>query len=96
MKICNGQKDRFKEKFGEPLTFAKFYQFIKKKGQFIFPWDIPDRSCPCEIFENATLMVKPAQKEKKAIQQHHMILSKSTRAIPAMKIALIADVENAL
>ena len=31
LEILNGQKDSFKEKFGEPLTFTKFYQFIKKK-----------------------------------------------------------------
>ena len=34
MKILNGQKERFKEKFGEPLTFTKFHQFIQKKKHF--------------------------------------------------------------
>lgn len=65
MKILNGQKERFKEKFGEPLTFTKFHQFIQKKKHFFFPRNIPDTSCPCEIFENATWMVKATQKEKK-------------------------------
>ena len=35
-------------------------------------------------------------KKKKAIQQHHMISSKNTRTIPAMQIASVTDVENAL
>ena len=36
LEIFDGQKESFKEKFGEPLSFTKFYQFIKKKKQFIF------------------------------------------------------------
>ena len=58
LEILNGQKGIFKEKFGEPLTFLNFYQFIKKKKQFIFQRDIPDTSCLCEICENATLMAQ--------------------------------------
>ena len=41
-------------------------------------------------------MTKAIQKEKKAIQQHHMISSRNTRTIPAMQIALVTDVESAL
>ena len=63
--ILNGQKESFKEKFGEPLTFTKFYQFIKKKKQFIFQQDILDTLCLCEICENATLVAKAIRKEKK-------------------------------
>ena len=96
LEIFDGQKESFKEKFGEPLSFTKFYQFIKKKKQFIFQWDIPDTSCLCEICENPTLMVKAKRKEKKAIQQHHMISSRNTCVIPAMQIALVTDIENAL
>ena len=40
-------------------------------------------------------MAKAIRKEKEAIQLHHTILSKNTRAIPAMKITLATDVENA-
>ena len=65
LEILNDQKVSFKEKFGETLTFRKFYQFIKKKKQFIFQRDIPDTSCLCEICENATLMAKAIPKEKK-------------------------------
>ena len=43
-----------------------------------------------------TLMAKEIRKEKKAIQHHHMISLKNTRAIPATQIALVTDVENAL
>ena len=41
-------------------------------------------------------MAKEIRKEKKAIQHHHMISLKNTRAIPATQIALVTDVENAL
>ena len=74
--ILNGLKESFKETFGEPLTFTKFYQFIKKKKQFIFQWNIPDTYCLCKIYENATLMAKAIRIEKKAIQQHYVISSK--------------------
>ena len=56
---------KFNEKFGEPSTFTKFYQFVKKKKQFIFQRDITDTSCFCKICDNATLMAKAIQKEKK-------------------------------
>ena len=42
------------------------------------------------------MVKKQYGKKKKAIQQHHMISSKNTRVIPAMQIALVTDVENAL
>ena len=91
-----GQKENFKEKINESLTFTKSYQFIKKKNQFIFQRNIPDTSCSWETCENAMLMEIAIRKEKKAIQQHHMISSKNTRAIPAMQTALVTDAENAL
>ena len=94
LEILNGQEESFKVKFGEPLTFTKFYQFIKKKKQFIFQRDIPYTSCLCEICENTTLMAKAIGKEKKAIQQHHMILPKNTPAIPAIQIVLVTNIEN--
>ena len=94
LEILNGQKESFKVKFGEPLTFTKFYQFIKKKKQFIFQRDIPDTSCLCEICGNTTLMAKAIGKEKKAIQQHHMILPKNTPVIPAIQTASVTNTEN--
>ena len=96
LEILNGQKESFKEKSGEPMTFTKFYQFIKKKKEFISQRDILDTSYLCEICDNASLRAKAIRKEKKAIQQPHVISSKNTCAIPAMQIALVIDVENAL
>ena len=68
---------------------------MKKKKQFVFQRDIPDTSCLHEICENATLMAKAIRKEKKAIQQHHMISPKNNRAVLAIKTALVTDVDNA-
>ena len=34
--MLNGLKESFKETFGEPVTFTKFYQFIKKKSNLFF------------------------------------------------------------
>ena len=95
LEILNDLKESFKEKFGEPLTFTKFYQFIKKKKQFIFQRDIPDTSCLCKICKNATLMAKAIQKEK-GHPTTHMMSSKNTRAIPPIQIALVTGMENAL
>ena len=65
MEILNGQES-FKEKFGEPLTFTKFYLSIHQKEKVIyFSTDIPDTFCLCEIRQNATLMAKAVRKEKK-------------------------------
>ena len=64
LEILNGQKESFKEKFGEPMTFTKFYQFIKKKKEFISQRDILDTSCLCEIYDNASLGAKAIRKEK--------------------------------
>ena len=65
LEILNGQKESFKDKFGEPLTFAKFYRFIKKKKPFLFQRSIPDTFCLCEICENAPSMAKAIRKEIK-------------------------------
>ena len=56
LEISNGQKESFKEKFGKPLIFTKFCQFIKKKKQTNFQRDILDTCCLCEICKNATLI----------------------------------------
>lgn len=37
------------------------------------------------------LMAKGIRKEKKAIQQHHMISSKNSHVTPAMHVTLLAE-----
>ena len=94
LEILNGPKEIFKEKLGI-TDFHKVLSIHQKEKTIYFStghswyilllrdlweWNVNDKS----------------NTEKKAIQQHHMISPKNTRAIPAMKTALAADVENAL
>ena len=54
----------FENKFGEPLSFSKFYRFISSKKQIVLQKDIPDTSCLCEVCENASLMARAVTKMK--------------------------------
>ena len=54
----------FENKFGEPLSFSKFYRFISSKKQIVLQKDIPDTSCLCEVCENASLMARAVTKVK--------------------------------
>ena len=47
------------------INLFKVSSIHQEEKAFFFPRNIPDTSCPCEIFENATWMVKTTQKEKK-------------------------------
>ena len=76
-------------------NFKRVWWTIEKK-QFNFQRYIPNTFCLCEIYENVMLMAKGIRKEKKAIQQHHMISSKNSHVTPAMQIILVADKENTL
>ena len=63
---------RFSRRSWASLTFTKFYQFIKKKKQFIFQRDIPDTSCFCEICESETLMAKAIRKKGHPTTPHDL------------------------
>ena len=49
--------------FGKDITFAQFYDVLKRHKEYIFNKKFPHWSCLCQIYENALLMVNGLNKK---------------------------------
>ena len=65
MEIINGSKiitdenfPSFTETFECELLFCKMYHFLKMHKEVSCNNDIPNSSCLCEVYENASLLAK--------------------------------------